>query len=222
MAIKPQSDNPEDLCVLNDVRLFDLTTKRWLSSSSTSGESSPASFIPNARYAHLSSVTADRLFIIGGQDLNNVWLDDVYIYDLLAKSWVQRRDYSRHCGTYRSVAVTAEMRVRLPQEEVGTSQSSSKLGPAGTRLRANASSTSNGTQPESLIHLAYAAPPTEEYPCDIFLFSNYNVRFHDLVCVRAAESDSVATCSSRMSSENWKYFLRCRTMILQCPIVLVP
>ncbi|KAI0917329.1 hypothetical protein AcW1_007454 [Taiwanofungus camphoratus] len=174
MAIKPQSDNPEDLCVLNDVRLFDLTTKRWLSSSSTSGESSPASFIPNARYAHLSSVTADRLFIIGGQDLNNVWLDDVYIYDLLAKSWVQRRDYSRHCGTYRSVAVTAEMRVRLPQEEVGTSQSSSKLGPAGTRLRANASSTSNGTQPESLIHLAYAAPPTEEYPCDIFLFSNYN------------------------------------------------
>ena len=179
MAIKPQSDNPEDLCVLNDVRLFDLTTGHWVPSSLTSGESSPPSFVPNARYAHLSSVSADRLFIIGGQDLANVWLDDVYIYDLLQRAWIQRREYSRHCGTYRSVAVTADMRVRLPQEEMRTGQAMpSSLGPAGTRFKTstNAPPSSPVTGPESLVHLPYSASPTDEYPCDIFLFSNYNVR----------------------------------------------
>ncbi|KZT73774.1 galactose oxidase [Daedalea quercina L-15889] len=177
MAIKPQSDNPEDLCVLNDVRLFDLTTGHWLPSSATSGESSPPSFVPNARYAHLSSVSADRLFIIGGQDLANVWLDDVYIYDLVKKAWVQRREYSRHCGTYRSVAVTTNMRVRLPQEEMRTGQTMpSNLGPAGARFKSNMNGTPTSpvTSSESLVHLPYSAPPTDDFPCDIFLFSNYN------------------------------------------------
>lgn len=179
MAIKPQSDNPEDLCVLNDVRLFDFTSGHWVPSSATSGESSPPSFVPNARYAHLSSVSADRLFIIGGQDLANVWLDDVYIYDLVKKVWVQRREYSRHCGTYRSVAVTADMRVRLPQEEMRIGQSMpSNLGPAGARFKTNRNGTPTTpvTSPESLSHLPYSASPTDDYPCDIFLFSNYNVR----------------------------------------------
>ncbi|PCH40104.1 regulatory protein ral2 [Wolfiporia cocos MD-104 SS10] len=204
MAIKPQSDNPEDLCVLNDVRLFDLTTGHWLPSSATSGESSPPLFIPNARYAHLSSVTADRLFIIGGQDLANVWLDDVYIYNLVTKAWVQRREYSRHCGTYRSVAVTADMRVRLPQEEMRAGQTSpSTLGPAGTRFRVNKASTptSSVTQPDSLVHLPYSAPPTDDHPCDIFLFSNYN--FTDVqreLEVFSPLSDGDFTVSDRSSS----------------------
>ncbi|KAI0781973.1 galactose oxidase [Abortiporus biennis] len=174
MAIKSQSDNPEDLCVLNDVRLFDLSTRRWLPSPSSSGEASP-SLIPKARYAHLSSVTADRLFIIGGQDLNNVWLDDIHVFDLAAKKWVNRRDYPRHCGTYRSVAVTSSMRVRYPQEENRTAQSA-KLGPPGARFSTdnNPVNTENITTPDSFIHLPYSMPPTEEYPCDIFLFSNYN------------------------------------------------
>ncbi|CAL1713142.1 unnamed protein product [Somion occarium] len=173
MAIQPQSDNPEDLCVLNDVRLFDLASRRWLPAFSTSGESS-TSLIPKARYAHLSSVTANRLFVIGGQDLNNVWLDDIHVYDLVTKRWVQRRDYPRHCGTYRSVAVTADKRVRFPEEEGRTSQS--KLGAPGTRFRTdkNEPPAADVTSRDSLIHLPYSAPPTEEYPCDIYLFSNYN------------------------------------------------
>lgn len=186
MAIKPQSDNPEDLCVLNDVRLFDLTTKHWLPSSATSGESSSqTSFIPNPRYAHLSSVTSDRLFIIGGQDLNNIWLDEIYIYDLMTKAWVHRRDYARHCGTYRSVVVTAEQRIRLPQDELRRPEPSpSKLGPPGTRFKLDKSAppTPMATPPESFVHLPYSAPPTDEYPCDIYLFSNYNVS--DLILVK--------------------------------------
>ncbi|KAI0070397.1 regulatory protein ral2 [Panus rudis PR-1116 ss-1] len=173
MAIQPQSDNPEDLCVLNDVRLFDLSSRRWLPASATSDESGSPSLIPKARYAHLSSVTANRLFVIGGQDLNNVWLDDIHVYDLNLKKWVQRRDYPRHCGTYRSVAVTANQRVRIPQEE---RPNTTKIGPVGKRFQVdkNAPPVSNATSSESLIHLPYSAPPTEEHPCDIYLFSNYN------------------------------------------------
>ncbi|OSX59858.1 hypothetical protein POSPLADRAFT_1149894 [Postia placenta MAD-698-R-SB12] len=204
MAIKPHSDNPEDLCVLNDVRLFNLSTGHWVPSSSTPGDASPQAFVPNARYAHLSSVTADRLFIIGGQDLANVWLDDVYIYDLNAKAWIQRREYSRHCGTYRSVAVTGDMRVRLPQEEMRNGQSpSSNLGPVGTRFKVNkaAAPTTSVTQPESLVHLPYSAPPTDDYPCDVFLFSNYN--FTDVqreLEVFSPISDGDFTVSDRSAS----------------------
>lgn len=171
MAIQPQSDNPEDLCVLNDVRLFDLSTYRWLPVV----ENAPTAPIPKARYAHLSSITSNRLFIIGGQDLNNVWLDDVHVYDLVSGAWVQRRDYPRHCGTYRSVAVTGTTRVRLPQEE---GRQSSQLGTPGTRFNAdkNTAPTPDVTQSDTLLHLPYSAEPTDEYPCDIFLFSNYNVR----------------------------------------------
>ncbi len=173
MAIQPHSDNPEDLCVLNDVRLFDLATHSWLPSS---GESSPAAFVPKARYAHLSSVTSNRLFIIGGQDLNNVWLDDIHVYDLTLRRWVQRRDYPRHCGTYRSVAVTADKRVRLPQDE-GRNAQSLKLGTPGARFSVEGTppSAAEATQPDALVHLPYSAPPTDDYPCDIYLFSNYNV-----------------------------------------------
>jgi hypothetical protein len=89
MALQSDSSNPEELCVLNDVRFFNLTTRRWLPSSTNS----PQEPIPKARYAHLSSVTSNRLFVIGGQDLSNVWLDDIYVFDLRTQSWTQRRDY---------------------------------------------------------------------------------------------------------------------------------
>jgi hypothetical protein len=179
MGNKVESVNPEDLCVLNDVRFFDLSTQRWTPSTLSNGVLiDPASdpLVPKARYAHLSSVTADRLFIIGGQDLSNVWLDDVYVYDLLGKAWVQRRDYPRHCGTYRSVAVSADMCVRLPQEELRASQTSPKFGPPGTRFQIDTSMAKpDCTPPESLVHLPYSTLPSDEYPSDIYLYSNYNV-----------------------------------------------
>ncbi|KAI0670756.1 regulatory protein ral2 [Trametes maxima] len=200
MAIKPQSENPEDLCVLNDVRLFDLSSRHWLPATPVPPDSS---LVPNARYAHLSSVTADRLFIIGGQDLANVWLDDVYIFDLLSKTWIQRRDYPRHCGTYRSVAVTTDQRVRLPQDETRGGQASARLGQVGSRFKVDkaAAPAANATQSDNLIHLPYSAQPTEDYPCDIFLFSNYN--FTDVqreLEVFTPLSDGDFTVSDRSSS----------------------
>ncbi|KAF8644403.1 hypothetical protein AX16_008464 [Volvariella volvacea WC 439] len=179
MSNQPESQNPDELCVLNDVRFFDLATRRWLPHNPYPSLSVPVSdsLVPRARYAHLSSVTADRLFIIGGQDFHNNWLDDICVYDLLGKTWVQRREYPRHCGTYRSVAVASNMTVRVPQDETSTSQASSTLGVPGQRFTETSNPTQSSghfTASENLTHLPYSAPPTEEHPSDIYLYSNYN------------------------------------------------
>ncbi|KAH7885282.1 hypothetical protein F5I97DRAFT_1928681 [Phlebopus sp. FC_14] len=179
MGNTPNSSTSDDLRVLNDIRFLDLSTMHWLAASSTNGTSldvSAEALIPKPRYAHLSSVTADRLFIIGGQDLSNIWLDDVYVYDLLGKAWVQRRNFPHHCGTYRSVAVSSNLRVRLPQEELRPSDSNATLGSPGSRFRSDKSSSSSQdfTSSESLIHLPYSAAPTDDFPNDIYLYSNYN------------------------------------------------
>lgn len=179
MGSTPNSNNPEDLCVLNDVRFFDLSILHWLPATATNGasaESGADMLVPKPRYAHLSSVSADRLFIIGGQDLSNVWLDDIYVYDLLGRAWVQRRNFPHHCGTYRSVAVSANQRVRLPQEEDHSTDTTTMLGPPGTRFRPDKSPpTAQALTPsDSFVHMPYSAPPTDNFPNDIYLYSNYN------------------------------------------------
>ncbi|KIK57179.1 hypothetical protein GYMLUDRAFT_173135 [Collybiopsis luxurians FD-317 M1] len=176
MSNEPNSPNPEELCVLNDVRFFDLNTRHWLPQSQFPAPVSET-FVPRARYAHLSSVSADRLFIIGGQDFYNTWLDDICVYDLLGKAWVQQRDYPRHCGTYRSVAVSSSLCVRLPQDEARNAPTPTSFGAPGSRFRENGAANSGSgdfTASESLTHLPYSAAPTDEHPADIFLYSNYN------------------------------------------------
>lgn len=195
----------------------------WLPASSTNGISSdtPAEpLVPKPRYAHLSSVTADRLFIIGGQDLSNVWLDDVYVYDLLGKAWVQRKNYPHHCGTYRSVAVSASQRVRLPQEEAGATNSDAILGSPGMRFRSDKSSPAlqDCTSTESLTHLPYSASPTDDFPNDIYLYSNYNVRFWLIISIPRSQHAT----SSRMLSANSKFSFHCLTQTSLLPTVLQP
>lgn len=217
-----KNSNPDDLCVLNDVRFYDLSTMHWLPASATNGaslDSNAEMLVPKPRYAHLSSVTADRLFIIGGQDLSNVWLDDVYVYDLLGKAWVQRRSFPHHCGTYRSVAVSSNLRVRLPQEEVRPADMNTTLGPPGARFRPDnsAPSAQNFTSPDSFIHMPYSAPPTDDYPNDIYLYSNYNVSHHLLwLCLPGLMTSFT---SSQTSSVNLKCSPRYPTRISQSRIV---
>ncbi|KAJ7644003.1 hypothetical protein FB45DRAFT_736186 [Roridomyces roridus] len=169
MSNEPDSPNPDELCVLNDVRFFDIASRHWLPPSRLS---TPENLLPRARYAQLSSVTGDRLFIIGGQDFYNTWLDDVCVYDLLAKTWSEKRDYPRHCGSYRSVAVSSSQVVRFPKDEMRVA---SALGPAGTRFQSgDAPPPQDVTPSETLNHLPYSAPPSDEHPSDIYLYSNYN------------------------------------------------
>ncbi|KAJ7675669.1 hypothetical protein DFH06DRAFT_1466493 [Mycena polygramma] len=174
MSNEPDSPNPDELCVLNDVRFFDIASRHWLPPSRLA---TPENLMPRARYAQLSSVTGDRLFIIGGQDFYNTWLDDVCVYDLLAKTWSERRDYPRHCGSYRSVAVSSSQCVRFPKQEMRERDVPSSLGPAGTRFQTSdgpRSQPEDITPSESLNHLPYSAAPNDEHPSDIYLYSNYN------------------------------------------------
>ena len=173
MSSQPGSDSFEDICVLNDVYIFDIPTGHWLRPPSESPTSE--SLVPQARYAHLSSITSNRLFIIGGQDINNTWVDVVCIYDLARRDWIECRDYPRHCGTYRSVAVSSNATVRLPQEERQTPPASSAPPVQGLESRFDPSFDLESTPSDSLIHLPYSAPPTKEYPSDIYMYSNYNV-----------------------------------------------
>lgn len=251
MGHRPDAASADDLCVLNDVRFFDLARRRWLPpdggqqqgdpimgsgaedgplehrqphlsavSPSTPAEllnslahpsthqaqpqTQPAhthahAFTPRARYAHLSSVTAHRLVVIGGQDLNNVWLDDVCVFDLRARRWAARRPYPRHAGTYRSVAVAAELRVRFPgdesRERAGTA--------AGRGFRVDAGREKGEHTPsESLVHLPYSTEPTDEFPNDIYLYSNYNVScslLFSLPLAHTSTSSQTSSASSRCS-----------------------
>ena len=205
MALQSDSTNPEELCVLNDVRFFNLTTRRWLPPSTNS----PSELTPKSRYAHLSSVTSDRLFIIGGQDLSNVWLDDIYVFDLRTQTWTQRREYPRHCGTYRSVAVSSNLTIRFPQEEIKNGSHASNLGPSGTRFSRNPSTTKEFTAQDALIHLPYSTVPTDDHPSDIYLFSNYNVSSYACtIPKKQLFTIPPPPCSSQTYSVNLKYFSR--------------
>lgn len=194
MGHKPEATTTDDLVVLNDVRFLDLNTFRWLppdarnsfpdtdpidpsTSQQAEGSRSTSSLAPRARYAHLSAISGGRLHIIGGQDLQNAWLDDICVYDLRLRKWAARRSYPRHAGTYRSVAVAAEWRVRDPQKEVAENRATG-LGPLGMRFGSNVGQTTKEfTSSESLVHLPYSTEATDDFPNDIYLYSNYNVGY---------------------------------------------
>ncbi|KAF8527459.1 galactose oxidase [Hysterangium stoloniferum] len=167
MGYKTSNQAQDSLCVLNDVCFFSIAESRWLSPDEFLPSSSPQSLTPRARYAHLSSVSSDMLFIIGGQDLANGWLDDIHVYDLPSRTWVHRGEYPRHCGTYRSVALSSTLCVRNPGTE--------PLPPPAQRFRPDtAPSVLPIASPDTFVELPYSTPPSPTLPSEIFLYSNYN------------------------------------------------
>lgn len=171
MSNQSETVGSDELCVLNDIHFFNFTTRRWLP---TLVDTSNPDLVPRARYAHLSSVTGDRLVIIGGQDFHNTWLDDICHFNFLTRIWTQQ-PYPRHCGTYRSIAVSSPTVIRTPHTE---SKPTSTLGPPGRRFTSQSvpGPPPETTPPENLIHLPFLASPTEDHPSEIYLYSNYNVR----------------------------------------------
>ncbi|CAE6421168.1 unnamed protein product [Rhizoctonia solani] len=172
MGYASSANTPDDLCVLADVRLYSLADASWLSEPPVQASSTPrplnsepdpaaagetfAGLIPRARYAHLSAVSGDQLYIIGGQDMANAWLDDIHVFDLPSRTWVARVPYPRHCGTYRSVAVCAPERVVNP-----------------ARISANIHDDTSGSQDE-LTELPFTSDTSAQSPNNIYLYSNHN------------------------------------------------
>ncbi|KAJ7472904.1 galactose oxidase [Mycena galericulata] len=166
MGYDPDCLDPDNLCVLNDIRFFDIASRRW---SAPSLSPTPG-IVPRARYAHLSSVTGDRLFIIGGQDIGNAWLTDICIYDFLDGNWSENRSFHRRCSSYGSMAVTSNQRVCFLDDERRTS-----VGRDGAGTSSQMPETEDDGQPaESLVNVPYSSPVDSENPSDIYLYSNNN------------------------------------------------
>ncbi|KAF9095213.1 hypothetical protein BGX29_009137, partial [Mortierella sp. GBA35] len=68
---------PQDLVVFDDIKVLDLELLQW---RQVRIPSSPHA--PKPRYAHLSSVSGNKLVIIGGQDINNQYIEEVSVLDL--------------------------------------------------------------------------------------------------------------------------------------------
>ncbi|KAF8339964.1 uncharacterized protein EI90DRAFT_3117737 [Cantharellus anzutake] len=176
--------------VLNDVRFFSLVQHRWIPAAETNPlppNVPPHSscipthdpLIPRPRYAHISSVTDSRLFVIGGQDMpSQDWLDDIHVFDLFQKRWIERREYPRHCGMYRSLATAPQTVIRDPvREGVPTKTDELAFFPVG-----KATSPSYSVLPphppqgisDRLVFCPYSDVPSLEHPAEIHLYSNYN------------------------------------------------
>ncbi|KTW25765.1 hypothetical protein T552_03378 [Pneumocystis carinii B80] len=93
------SKNPDKpYCVLDDIVVFDLQFGKWKKIMVSS------SYFPKPRYAHLSVINMNFLVIIGGQDLENNYIEEANCFDLNTHVWSSSFVFNKHCGLYRSVA----------------------------------------------------------------------------------------------------------------------
>ncbi|CCF54823.1 hypothetical protein NDA11_000106 [Ustilago hordei] len=111
----------EELCVLDELLAFDLTTQQWdyifdllPHPSPSTPHSDPAStsqadtLRPAPRYAHLSSLSGDTLSIIGGQNLANQYVESINLFSLSQNRWIGAQRFRKQCGSYRSLSVGAK------------------------------------------------------------------------------------------------------------------
>ncbi|KAH8550208.1 hypothetical protein BGW37DRAFT_428009 [Umbelopsis sp. PMI_123] len=99
----------EGLCALDDVCWLDTEEMEW-----HHVESLPTLFNARPRYAHLSTISGNRLIIVGGQDLNNQYISEINVFNLDTLQWVQVCPFDRQCGAYRSVSVSASSGCSVP------------------------------------------------------------------------------------------------------------
>jgi len=143
-----EQGNDSELCVLNEVVAFDLATQKWDlefgNSLGTQGDGER----PEPRYAHLSSVTANSLVVVGGQDMANHYIEAINVFDLGQRKWTISQDFGKQRGSYRSLAVgrTWSVNDRLSgQSQETTHQSSSSSSSLHQNNQTSSLSTSNIT-----------------------------------------------------------------------------
>ena len=106
----PSPDTPPPPLVgFSDIFFFHIPSSRWRLPI-PANPSSRWNLTP--RYAHISAVTANRLVIVGGQDIKAVYVQEVSVFDLEREEWVASqgmgggKDEER--GMYRSACVAGE------------------------------------------------------------------------------------------------------------------
>ena len=122
-----QASKADGLSVLDETIALDLKTMQWEldfhpgAAAATSGkaDAEDPSLLPMPRYAHLSCITSDHLVILGGQDIENKYVEQINVFDLNKRKWVRSDPLNSQCGSYRSLAVSSPWAV---QDEDGKEQ----------------------------------------------------------------------------------------------------
>ncbi|KAI9023706.1 hypothetical protein CLU79DRAFT_747807 [Phycomyces nitens] len=187
------SSATEKISVLNDVSLFDLSTMSWKTPSLQS-----SSYCPSARYAHLSSVTDDRLVIVGGQDISNKYIGEINVLSLKRWEWVQAKAFDKPIGAYRSVAITTPTGTRLPvllREPMSDSEDHSQQDKDQPAVDYN--------HRASLVRQYGQSLQSTREPSPIYLYSNHSFadvrRELQLIFLPNTTASSIEDCSSFMS-----------------------
>lgn len=103
------SDDSEGLCVLDDLSIFNVDTMEW-----KHFQLEPSLYSPRPRYAHLASIVQKKMVIVGGQDMSNSYLTEINVFDLEAWSWISVKQFDKHVGAYRSIAVAVPTGSGIP------------------------------------------------------------------------------------------------------------
>ncbi|KAG0349264.1 hypothetical protein BG004_000044 [Podila humilis] len=96
----PGADNQE-LVVFDDIKVLDLELLQWRQVRIPNSVHSP-----KPRYAHLSSISGSKLVVVGGQDIANQYIEEINVLDLDSWQWITSMPFEKHCGSYRSIAVS--------------------------------------------------------------------------------------------------------------------
>ncbi|KAG0022665.1 hypothetical protein BGZ81_008439 [Podila clonocystis] len=95
------SADGQDLIVFDDIKVLDLELLQWRQVRIPTSAHSP-----KPRYAHLSSISGSKLVVVGGQDIANQYIEEINVLDLDSWQWVASMPFEKHCGSYRSIAVS--------------------------------------------------------------------------------------------------------------------
>ncbi|KAI9282543.1 hypothetical protein BY458DRAFT_496538 [Sporodiniella umbellata] len=101
-----------DLCVMDDIAILDIETLCWRQI-----KTQPSLYSPQARYAHTSTVVGDQLIVLGGQDLDSNYLDEMNVLNLKTWEWVMIKALEKHVGAYRSSVVSVNQKGSIDQKD---------------------------------------------------------------------------------------------------------
>lgn len=186
--------------LLDDVSIFDIDTMCW-----KIPDIPPSEFAPQPRYAHLAVVTVhDCMSIVGGQDIDDNYIDDVNVLDLKTLEWRLGKRQENHMGAYQSVAVATQPNTPLPamlKESLGEIPSDEALEADREPLMDEV----NANQRASLMRGRYGQlmqNPEEPNPLYIYTNMNFGQRTkHELLLVLSPASTRTVLedCSAYMT-----------------------
>lgn len=105
---------------LSDLFFFHIPSSTWRLPNPSPTSSS--AFVPVQRYAHISAVTANRLLIVGGQDVKADYLQNIGVFDLQKEEWIASQGMGggrvEERGMYRSACCAGE-KGRTAEEKEG-------------------------------------------------------------------------------------------------------